>query len=196
MGGDPADRPTITEMLKAWSSGDREAADSLMPFVYDELRRQARGYLRRERGNHTLQTTGLVHEAFLRLVDQRDVTWQNRAHFFGIASQMMRRILVNYAVSRSRSKRGGGVIQITLDETIPGQSNENDEQLIALDQALTRLEQLDDRQARIVEMRYFTGLSIEETAEVLSISPATVKREWTMARAWLRSELVPTSDGR
>ena len=108
----------------------------------------------------------------------------------------MRRILVNYAVSRSRSKRGGGVIQITLDETIPGQSNENDEQLIALDQALTRLEQLDGRQARIVEMRYFTGLSIEETAEVLSISPATVKREWTMARAWLRSELVPTSDGR
>lgn len=189
MGPDPTGRPGITEMLKAWSGGNVEVAEDLMPLVYDELRHQARRYLRRERGNHTLQTTGLVHEAYLRLVDQKEVTWENRAHFFGIASQMMRRILVNYAVSRTREKRGGGAVQITLDERIPGSSNENDEQLIGLDQALTRLEALDERQARIVEMRYFTGLSIEETAEVLGISPATVKREWTMAKAWLRAEL-------
>lgn len=189
MGGDPAGRPNITEMLKAWSGGDRDAAEDLMPLVYGELRQQARRYLRRERENHTLQTTGLVHEAYLRLVDQQAVTWQNRAHFFGIASQMMRRILVNYAVGRSRDKRGGGAIQITLDDATVGSCNETDEQLIALDQALERLETLDERQVRIVEMRYFTGLSIEETAEVLGISPATVKREWNMARAWLRSEL-------
>ena len=189
MGADPADRPNITEMLKAWSGGDREAAENFMPHVYDELRRQAHRYLRRERENHTLQTAGLVNEAYIRLIDQKNVTWQNRAHFFGIASQMMRRILVNYAVGRSRDKRGGGAIQITLDEATVGSCNESDEQLIALDQALTRLETLDERQARIVEMKYFTGLSIEETAEVLKISPATVKREWTMAKAWLRSEL-------
>lgn len=189
MGGDPAGRPNITEMLKAWSGGDRDAAEDLMPLVYGELRQQARRYLRRERENHTLQTTGLVHEAYLRLVDQHAVTWQNRAHFFGIASQMMRRILVNYAVGRSRDKRGGGAIQITLDDAAIGSCNETDEQLIALDQALARLESLDERQVRIVEMRYFTGLSIEETAEVLGISPATVKREWNMAKAWLRCEL-------
>jgi RNA polymerase sigma-70 factor, ECF subfamily len=189
MGGDPAGRPNITEMLKAWSGGDRDAAEDLMPLVYGELRQQARRYLRRERENHTLQTTGLVHEAYLRLVDQHAVTWQNRAHFFGIASQMMRRILVNYAVGRSRDNRGGGAIQITLDDATIGSCNETDEQLIALDQALARLESLDERQVRIVEMRYFTGLSIGETAEVLGISPATVKREWNMARAWLRSEL-------
>jgi len=189
MGADSAGRPNITEMLKAWSGGDRDAAEDLMPLVYDELRRQARRFLRRERANHTLETTALVHEAYLRLIDQQKVTWQNRAHFFGIAAQMMRRILINYAVARSREKRGGDDIQVTLDDTIPGSCNESDEQLIALDQALTRLEVLDERQTRIVEMRYFTGLSIEETAEVLSISPATVKREWTMAKAWLRSEL-------
>ena len=189
MGRDPADRPNITEMLKAWSGGDREAAENFMPHVYDELRRQAHRYLRRERENHTLQTAGLVNEAYIRLIDQKNVTWQNRAHFFGIASQMMRRILVNYAVGRSRDKRGGGAIQITLDDATVGSCNETDEQLIALDQALTRLETRDERQARIVELKYFTGLSIEETAEVLKISPATVKREWTMAKAWLRSEL-------
>lgn len=189
MGGEPAGQPNITEMLKAWSAGDREAAESFMPHVYDELRRQAHRFLRRERENHTLQTAGLVNEAYLRLIDQRNVTWQNRAHFFGIASQMMRRILINYAVGRSREKRGGGVTPITLDDATVGSCNETDEQLIALDQALERLEALDERQVRIVEMRYFTGLSIEETAEVIGISPATVKREWTMAKAWLRAEL-------
>ena len=176
-------------MLKAWSGGDRQVAEDFMPLVYDDLRRQAHRFLRRERVNHTLQTTGLVHEAYIRLIDQKHVTWQNRAHFFGIASQMMRRILVNYAVERSREKRGGGAPRITLSEAIPGSCNENENELIALDQALVRLEKLDERQARIVEMKYFTGLTIEETAEVLSISPATVKREWTMAKAWLRAEL-------
>lgn len=182
-------------MLKAWSDGDREAAQDFMPLVYDELRRQAHRYLRHERANHTLETTGLVHEAYIRLIDQRSVTWQNRAHFFGIASQMMRRILVNYAVSRSREKRGGGV-QITLNDAVIGSCNESGDELIALDQALTSLETLDERQARIVEMRYFTGLSIDETAEVLSISPATVKREWNMAKAWLRAELSEYSNER
>jgi RNA polymerase sigma factor (TIGR02999 family) len=177
-------------MLKAWSGGDRQVAEDFMPLVYDDLRRQAHRFLRRERENHTLQTTGLVHEAYIRLIDQKHVTWQNRAHFFGIASQMMRRILVNYAIERSREKRGGGAPRITLSEAIPGACIENENELIALDQALVRLEKLDERQARIVEMKYFTGLTIEETAEVLGISPATVKREWTMAKAWLRSELT------
>lgn len=176
-------------MLKAWSGGDCDAAERLMPLIYDELRRQAHRHLRNERANHSLQTTGLVHEAYIRLIDQRSVNWQNRAHFFGIAAKMMRRILVNYAVRRTRDKRGGGAAQVTLEETILVSCNEGDSELIALDQALTRLEELDDRQARIVELRYFSGLNIDETAEVLRISPATVKREWNMAKAWLRAEL-------
>ena len=179
----------VSEMLKAWSAGDREIAEEFMPLVYDELRRQARRFLRRERQNHTLATTALVHEAYIRLVDQHDVTWQNRAHFFGIASEMMRRILVNYAIQAKRQKRGGEAQRVTLDGTIPaGEASENVD-LICLDEALTRLKELDERQARVVELRYFGGLNIEETAEVLSISPATVKREWNMARAWLRAEL-------
>jgi RNA polymerase sigma factor (TIGR02999 family) len=176
-------------MLKAWSDGDREIADEFMPLVYDELRRQARRYLRRERGNHTLQTTGLVHEAYLRLVDQRDVSWQNRAHFFGIAAEMMRRILVNYALQANREKRGGRAQKITLDERVQIAGPIDDLDLIALDEALTRLAELDGRQARVVELKYFGGLSVEETSEVMGISPATVKREWTMAKAWLRAEL-------
>ena len=183
------DPSVITEMLKAWSGGDCDAADRLMPLIYDELRRQAHRYLKNERANHTLETTGLVHEAYLRLIDQRSVNWQNRAHFFGIAATMMRRILVNYAVGRTREKRGGDAAQVTLDETILVSCNDRDSELIALDQALTRLEVLDERQARIVELRYFSGLNIDETAEVLNISPATVKREWNMAKAWLRAEL-------
>jgi RNA polymerase sigma-70 factor, ECF subfamily len=179
----------ISEMLKAWSDGDREIADEFMPLVYEELRRQARRFLRKERLNHTLQTTGLVHEAYLRLVDQRDVSWQNRAHFFGIAAEMMRRILVNYALHANREKRGGGVQTIALDDRLQIADAVKDVDLIALDEALTRLTGLDERQARVVELKYFGGLSVEETSEVLGISPATVKREWTMAKAWLRAEL-------
>ena len=183
----------ITQMLKAWSEGDRSAADQFMPLIYDQLRRQAHRYLNRERANHTLQTTALVHEAYLRLIEQRDVSWQNRAHFFGLAAQMMRRILVNYAVSRQREKRGGPAETIQLDDTIQVGATEKSVDLIGLDEALNRLEKLDARQARVIELRYFGGMSIEETAEVMAISPATVKREWNMARAWLRSELEPAS---
>ena len=182
--------PRITEMLKAWSKGEREAADRFMPLLYDELRRQARRYLNRERPNHTLQTTALVHEAYLRLTEQTGIEWQNRSQFFGLAAQMMRRILVNYAVKRNREKRGGGNEDASLDETILIANDDSGEDLLALDEALTRLEKLDERQARVVELRYFSGLSIEDTADVLAISPATVKREWNMARAWLKAELT------
>ena len=184
----------VSEMLKAWSAGDREIAEEFMPLVYDELRRQARRFLRKERPNHTLASTALVHEAYIRLVDQDEVSWQNRAHFFGIASEMMRRILVNYAVHAKRQKRGGEVHWITLNDGIPAVEPAENVDLICLDEALTRLETLDQRQARVVELRYFGGLNIDETAEVLEISPATVKREWNMARAWLRAELDPTNE--
>ena len=177
-------------MLKAWSGGEHEAADRFMPLLYDELRRQARRYLNRERPNHTLQTTALVHEAYLRLSEQAGIEWQNRSQFFALAAQMMRRILVNYAVKRNREKRGGGREDVSLDETILIATEDSGEDLLALDEALTRLEKLDERQARVVELRYFSGLSIEDTAQVLAISPATVKREWNMARAWLRAELT------
>lgn len=180
----------ISEMLKAWGEGDRGAAERFMPLIYDELRRQARRYLDRERPNHTLQTTALVHEAYIRLNDQNKVRWQNRAHFFGVAAQMMRRILVNYAVGQKREKRGGSAIPIPLEESLQIAIADSEVDLLALDEALSRLDDLDSRQARIVELRYFSGLSIEETAEVLSISPATVKREWNMARTWLRAELT------
>ena len=186
----------ITKMLKAWSNGEQGIADKFIPIVYEELRRQARRFLRRERVNHTLETAALVHEVYIRLVDQKDVNWQSRAHFFGLAAEMMRRILVNYAVNRNRQKRGGGLAKITLDERIHVARGERDVDLIALDEALGRLEKLDTRQARIVELRYFGGLSIEETSEVLGISPATVKREWNMARTWLRSELIPPRNER
>jgi RNA polymerase sigma-70 factor (ECF subfamily) len=184
----------VSEMLKAWSAGDREVAEEFMPLVYEELRRQARRYLRSERANHTLASTALVHEAYIRLVDQHDVTWQNRAHFFGIASEMMRRILVNYAVHAKRQKRGGEIQWVTLDAGVPAVDPAENVDLICLDEALTRLETLDQRQARVVELRYFGGLNIEETAEVLEVSAATVKREWNMARAWLRAELAPTNE--
>jgi RNA polymerase sigma-70 factor, ECF subfamily len=181
----------VSEMLKAWSAGDREIANEFMPLVYDELRRQARRFLRKERANHTMITSALVHEAYIRLVDQRNVSWQNRAHFFGIAAEMMRRILVNYAIQAKRQKRGAEAQRVTLDGNIPAADGGNVD-LIGLDEALNQLHNLDERQARIVELRYFGGLNIEETAEVLSISTATVKREWNMARTWLRAEL---SDG-
>ena len=182
-------REEISELLKAWGGGDAEAAERFIPLIYDELRRQARRFLNRERANHTLQTTALVHEAYLRLAEQRNVNWQNRAHFFGLAGQMMRRILVNYAISRNREKRGGANENIALDETIVIAAEKSEVDLMALDEALTRLEKLDARQARVVELRYFSGLNIEETAEVMEISTATVKREWSMAKAWLKAEL-------
>lgn len=182
-------RGEITEMLKACSGGNREAMNKLVPFVYQELHRQAHRYLNRERSNHTLQTTALVHEAYLRLIEYNSIDWQNRAHFFGMAANMMRRILVNYAVSQNRLKRGGSDENLPLEEALTVATTDRDIDLLALDKALNELEMLDERQAQIVELRYFSGLSIEETAEVLQISPATVKRDWNMAKAWLRSEL-------
>lgn len=179
---------SVTELLRAWGGGDAAALDQMVPLVYEELRRQAQRYLRRESPGHTLQTTALVHEAYLRLVDQRTARWESRAQFFGVAAQLMRRILVDHARGHHAAKRGGSAIQVPLEEdTAPAQ--ERDVDLLALDEALTRLAQLDERQAKVVELRYFTGLGIEETAEALGISPATVKREWTMARAWLKREL-------
>jgi RNA polymerase sigma factor (TIGR02999 family) len=178
----------ITELLVAWSDGDRAALDELMPLVYDELRGLASAYLARERPGHTLQTTALVHEAYLKLVDQRRVQWQNRAHFFGIAAQMMRRILVSHARAHRAEKRGRGAQPLSLDE-VPELSAKPKVDLVALDDALDRLTEIDPRQGRVVELRFFGGLSIDEAGEVLSLSPATVGREWTMAKAWLYKEL-------
>src|SRR5436190_5795508 len=181
--------PTITQLLVEWSEGDQGALDQLTPLVYDELRRMARTYLRAERPEHTLQATALVHEAYLRLIDQHSVSWQNRAHFFGIASQVMRRILVNHALARAAGKRGGGAEKLSLDETVSF-PNQREIDLIALDEALKELERLDPQQTRVVELRFFGGLSIEETAEALKISPATVKRDWSTAQLWLRRQLA------
>ena len=177
----------LTELLLAAQAGSPGAVDRLMPLVYDELKILAAGYLRAERADHTLQTTGLVHEAYLKLVDQRRTTWQNRAHFFGIAAQAMRRILVDHARRLRARKRDAGR-PITLDDELAGSLPDSDE-VLAVDEALQRLAALDPRQARIVELRYFAGLSIEQTAEALEISPATVKRDWVSAKAWLQREL-------
>src|SRR6185437_4979163 len=169
-------------------ASDKETLDKMMPVVYDELRRQAARYLRREKAGHTLQTTALIHEAYLRLVDQRNVQWQNRAHFFGIAAQMMRRILVDHARTKKRAKRGGSDVKVSLaDATIP--VKERDLDVVALDEALNRLTEIDEQQSRVVELRFFSGLTVEETAEVMGISAATVKRDWSMAKAWLHREL-------
>jgi RNA polymerase sigma-70 factor (ECF subfamily) len=178
----------VTELLIGRSKGDKEALDALVPLVYDELRRQASRYLRHERVGHTLQTTALIHEAYLRLVDQRNVHWQNRAHFFGIAAQLMRRILVDHARTKKRAKRGGSDVRISLSEaTLKTRAQDLD--IVALDEALERLAAIDEQQSKIVELRFFSGLTVEETAEVLSISPATVKRDWSMAKAWLHREI-------
>lgn len=179
------DEPTdVTRLLNAWGGGKQEALDELMPVVYQELRKLARHYLRSERDDHTLQPTALVNEAYLRLVDQKDVRWQNRKHFFGIAAQLMRRILVDHARKRNSEKRGGGEPPLPFDDAraVPAKPGE----LIRLDEALNDFATIDPRAAKIVELRQFAGLSIDETAEVLDISPATVKREWTAAKAWLR----------
>ncbi len=178
----------VTELLVNWSNGDQQALQELTPLVYDELRRLAGRYLRRERPDHTLQSTDLVHEAYLRLIDQRSVRWQNRAHFFAIAAQLIRRILVDHARSRHALKRGAAPLRLTLDEALAS-SQGHDLDLVALDEALQNLARLDTQQSRIVELRFFGGLSIEETAEALRISPATVKRDWTTAKAWLYRDL-------
>jgi RNA polymerase sigma factor (TIGR02999 family) len=178
----------VTDLLLAWSGGDADARDRLVAVVYDELRRRAGAYLRRERPGHVLQPTALVNEVYLRLVDQKSVRWENRAQFYGLAAQLMRRILVDHARERGALKRGGAAIAVTFaEEALP--APEAPLSLVALDDALRALCELDPRQGQVVELRYFGGLSVEETAEVLGLSPATVKREWTLARAWLHREL-------
>ena len=177
----------VTDLLVAWSNGDEVAREQLMAVVYQELHRLAHHYMKRESPGHTLQTSALVNEAFLRLVDQRNVQWKNRAHFYGIAAQMMRRILVDYARSRRYAKRGGGVQEISLDEAIV--SDARSAEIVALDETLERLAEIDSRKSQIVELRFFGGLSIEEAAEVLDVSPGTVMRDWTLAKAWLRREM-------
>ncbi len=181
----------VTQLLLDWGEGDPEALAALVPLVYKHLRAMAHNHLRHERADHTLNTTALVHEAYLKLIDQSRVQWQNRAQFYALAAQAMRRILLMYARSRNRQKRGGGQQPLPLDEALilPAARAEV---LIDLDEALTRLEALDERMVRVVECRYFGGLTIEETAEALNVSPATVKREWRAARAWLHEALRET----
>ena len=194
----------VTQLLAQWRDGDERAFAQLSALMYEELRQLAQRHLRRERSNHTIQKTALVNEAFVRLVGQQSVDWQSRAHFIGLASKLMRRVLVDYARARLADKRGGGAGVLSLDEMAAPQADEapdttptalqhldahTQEEVSAIDQALLRLEQIDERQAQIVEMRYFGGLTVEQTAEAIGISEATVKREWTLARAWLRREL-------
>ena len=181
----------VTQLLAAWSEGDRAALDKLMPLVHEELRRLAHHYMRGEGPGNTMQTSALVNEAYLRLVDQTNPHWQNRAHFFAISAQLMRQILVDYARKRRSRKRGGDVRQLSLDEEMIV-SEERAANVVALDDALKSLAEIDPRKSQIVELRFFGGLSIEETAEVLAVSPGTVMRDWTLAKAWLRREM---SDG-
>jgi len=178
----------VTALLRQWSVGSETALEELLPIVYGELRQIAARQLRRERANHTLEPTALVHEAYLRLVDQREVDWQDRAHFFGVAARVMRRILVDYARRRMAEKRGDGVRCVSIDEAA-GVAALSDQSILALDQALDRLEKLDARLAEIVQFRAFAGLTIEEAADVLHVSPSTAKRNWRTAKAWLNREL-------
>lgn len=190
-----APSPDVTELLRGWSAGDRSAGEQLIAAVYTELHRQAGRAMRREGDDHTLQTTALVHEAYIRLVDQRRVEWRNRAHFFGVAAQLMRRILVDHARRRHAGKRGSGQRHVSLDDVDvapEASAGPGGMDVLALDELLERLTVMDEGQARIVELRYFGGLTIEETAEVMEVSPATIKREWAIARAWLRRELTAT----
>ena len=184
----PQTPQNVTQLLLAWKGGDKDALDKLIPIVYDELRRQASRYLRRERAGHTLQTTALIHEAYVRLVDQKNVQWQNRAQFFGIAAQLMRRILVDHARAKHRAKRGGSNIKVSLTDAMALTKDPN-QNLLEIDEALTRLAAIDEQQSKIVELRFFSGLSVEETATALEISPATVKRDWSVAKAWLHREI-------
>lgn len=178
----------VTQLLIAWSNGDKAALNRLMPLIYGELRQLARHYMSRERPGHTLQTTALVNEAYVRLIKRKGVHWQNRAHFFAIAAQLMRTILVDHARSHAYAKRGGGIHKIALDDAVVV-SQQRAADVVALDDALKQLAEIDPQQSRIVELRFFGGLTIEETAEVLGLSPATIKREWSTAKAWLYHEL-------
>lgn len=188
---DPTITP-LTDLLIRWRSGDQEALQSLMPLVYDEMRRLAHGYLRRERPGHTLQSTALVHEAFVRLTGNAPPQWEDRSHFFGIAAHLMRQILVEYARSRNAGKRGGAVLKLAID-SVEEPSARPDLDIVALDDALKDLARIDFQQSRVVELRFFSGLSIEDTAQVLGISESTVKRDWNTARVWLYRELDRTA---
>ncbi|HVH71089.1 MAG TPA: sigma-70 family RNA polymerase sigma factor [Candidatus Dormibacteraeota bacterium] len=186
----PASSKQLSELPLHWGSGDLKALEAILPLVYDELRHLARHYLRQQRPNHTLQTTALVHEAYLRLAEEKSLHVKDRAHFLGIAAQLMRWILVDYERSRRAAKRGAGATRLTLDPSIAqGPVQSRDVDLLALNEALDRLAKLDSQQSRIVELRYFGGLTIEDTSEFLAISPATVKRSWSSARAWLLREM-------
>ena len=185
---DSAPQHRVTNLLLDLKNGNLQAFDQLTPLVYNELRQIASRYLRKERKGHTIQTTDLVHEAYLRLIDEAYFSWENRAHFFAVAARAMRQLLIESARKRKAKKRGGGAVNLSLDEGAM-MAQQKSEEIIALEEALQKLEKLDERMTRIVELRYFSGLTIEETATVLSISPATVKREWNTARAWLAKEL-------
>ena len=188
----PSDRPNITQLLVAWNQGDQDALAQLTPLVYRELHRLAHGYLAGERRGHVLQTTALVNEAFARLIDWQQVEWQNRAHFFGVSATLMRHILVQFAREQKAAKRGGKAVQVSLSEAATVTTRKNPD-LVALDDALNTLEKLDPRQARIVELRFFGGLSLEEAAEVVRVSVSTVRRDWRMAQAWLHQQLSGTA---
>ena len=184
---------SVTQLLEQWNNGDREALDKLMPLIYEELRKMARRYMGQQNPGHTLQTTALIHEAYLRMVKQKEKHFQNRAHFFGVAAQAMRHILVDYARTRHTAKRGGGARPISLEEAALV-TPERAAELVAFDDALKELETLSKRQSRVVELRYFGGLSVEETATVLEVSPETVMRDWNMAKTWLHRALRPASE--
>ncbi len=189
MSDDAHDSQAITAHLEAWSGGDPAALEALIPVVMAELRRRAAAYLRNERPSHTLQPTALVHEVYLRLIDQRRAQWKSRAHFFAVSAQLMRRILVDHARAKQTDKRGGWAQKVTLDEAVDVPDGDGEVDILALDDALDKLAQLDARQSRVVELRYFAGLTIEETAEVLGVTHATVSRDWRNARAWLLRQL-------
>ena len=181
----------VTQLLREASSGNRQSLDQLLPLVYNELRNLADAFMRRERSSHTLQPTALVHEAYMRLIDQRDVDWENRAHFMSIAAETMRRILVNHALASNAAKRGGKETKVSIDEAIGFQGNEEID-LVLLDEALTNLARFDPRQSQIVELRFFGGLTVPEVAAVLELSTATIEREWRTAKAWLHDQVVRT----
>lgn len=178
----------ITQLLRAWNEGDQTALEKLAPLVYAELHRLARGYMRGERPGHVLQSTALINEAWLRLIDWKNIEWHNRAHFFGVAARMMRRILVDFARERGAARRGGSAERVALEEAVLVSADRGAE-ILALDETLSRLAEIDERKCQIVEMRFFGGMGVDETAEVLELSPRTVKREWNLARAWLYREL-------
>jgi len=196
MTGNPSSDPQeVTVLLQAWTEGDEAALEKLTPLIYDEMRRMARHYMSRERSSPTLETGAILNEAFLRLVHWKNARWQNRSHFYGLAAQMMRRVLVDHARSRGYGKRGGGIRPIALDEAVVV-SPERSSDMVALDDALVRLASVDERKSKVVELRFFGGLSVEETAEVLEVSVHIVARDWTLAKAWLQRELTGREDSK